>query len=99
MLSTASVTTKSSHTSHVIPGFSNFRCYLVNVAHWTGQALDHFGAPQIVEVNDPFQVVTLVHNGQRSNFALFHYRECGGGEFLARNGLGVASHALAGREV
>src|SRR5229473_978436 len=61
--------------------------------------LHQFCSPQIVQVNNTFQFAARVHHRKRSDFALFHDRECSRRKLLSKNCLRIASHTLASGEI
>src|SRR5689334_976891 len=54
----------------------------------------HFGAPQIMQVNDALKVAAVVHHGKRSDLALLHHVQRGDSKFVATNRLRRTGHAL-----
>src|SRR5215470_19339853 len=65
----------------------------------SSERLHHLCSPQIVQVNDSFNVETVIYDNQRGDLALLHDGESRGREFGGRDGLGVRRHALPGGEI
>ena len=61
--------------------------------------LHHFRSPQIVQVDDAFELAVAVHHRQRRDLLFFHDGDRCGGEFSGGNGFRVPGHALGGGEI
>src|SRR5690349_2947943 len=59
----------------------------------------HLRSPQVVQVNDSFELAVGVDYCQRSDFAFLHHGESGGCELGGWNCFRIARHALACGEV
>src|SRR5688572_11879082 len=76
-------------------GFVSLR---ISVTRWgTGTAAsDKLRAPQIVQVDDPFDAPLPVHDHQGGDVLLFHETQCGGRQLRGADGDGRARHDVLG---
>src|SRR5438270_10126771 len=101
MLWTASVITKNSQICQVI----NRLWALGSRPLWRNQSpaakpdLYHFRSPQVVQVNNPFEIAVFIYDHKRRYFSLFHNRQSRGREFFTADSFRISGHTFASEQI
>src|SRR5215470_5429871 len=59
----------------------------------------HLGSPEVVQVHDALELHVTIHNGERSDFLLFHDRESRDGKLAEGDSFRISGHTIASGKI